>query len=603
MNKSEIIAQYQQRQADFEEKAQKLQIRINQISWLRLMAFLMAALLVYVIAQQGAYLWANLTAVLALVLFFYLVKVHANLKTQRNHMVQLAHINRYEAEALQGQSHSLFEDGEEYRNPTHPYANDLDIFGKKSIFQFLNRTACRLGKDKLAEWLTQPLSSTELIKKQHGALKDLKERLDYRQSFQAEGALHQEKSEELKALLDWLKSPVTMPRQRIYPVMLILFPTITLGIVLIALLGLIQARMIFIPVLIQLSIVSMHLPKLMRHSKEVSERAKFLHKHSKLFARIEAQKFEDIHLQELQKQLISVDKSASKSLGRLANIIGNMEQGSSLMGLIFNGLGMWSLQYLYRLEQWQEAQKEDIGLWFEALAHFDALHSLSNLHYNYPSYTFPEIIPEEQAFSLEGLGLGHPLLLEEDRVNNPVSLAHLGQLILITGANMAGKSTYLRTVGVNLVLGMAGAPVCAQQLRFKPIEIYTSMRTQDSLQANESFFYAELKRLQTMVELLKAGKSLFIILDEILKGTNSADQHAGSKALIEQLIRRKGVGLIATHDLSLGELAGKYPKYLRNQCFEIDIIQEELQFDYQLRQGLSQNLNATFLMKKMGITE
>jgi len=602
MNKSDILQNYQQRQTKYEADAQALQTRINQISLLRLMEFLLGALLVYWVAQQGLYLIANICALVAIVLFFYLVRIHAHLKTKKQHAAQLAMINHNESEALQGRG-EMFGEGEEYKIPSHPYANDLDIFGKKSIFQFLNRTASRLGKNQLAAWLSQSSLDSATIRIHQDAIKNLKDRLDYRQNFQAYSALHQEKPEELKALLDWLQSPVTMPNQKIYRVILILFPLITLGIVITALLGIIQARFIFIPVLINLSIVSLHLQKLLQHSKQVSERAKFLQKHSQLFECIEGETFEDGHLKNLQSKLVSEGKSASKSLGKLATIIGNMEQGGSLVGLIFNGLWLWSLQYLYRLEQWQEEQKEDISIWFDALAHFDALQSLANLYYNHPNYTFPQVLDQDQEFLLEGTQLGHPLLLDENRVNNPANLAHLGQLILITGANMAGKSTYLRTVGVNLILGMTGAPVCAEQMCFKPIEIYTSMRTQDSLQANESFFYAELKRLQTMVEQLKEGKSLFIILDEILKGTNSADQHSGSKALIEQLIRRKGVGLIATHDLSLGTLSEKYPENLRNQCFEIDIIQDELQFDYQLREGLSQNLNATFLMKKMGITE
>ncbi len=602
MNTSEIVAQYQQRKTQFEQAAQKIQQQVNQISWLRIVVFLGGVLVIYLFAQSGEYVFANLSAVVAFALFLYLVKVHAQRSTAQKHLTQLALINDQEADALQGNI-SHFEEGTEYRLPEHPYASDLDIFGKQSIFQWLNRTASRLGQDQLAQWLNTPEMDIKTIERHQEAIKDLKDRLEYRQHFQAYKALHHEKAEELQALLDWLQAPVSLPKQKIYSVILVLFPLITLLVGLAGVFALIEMRWIFVPMLVQLSIVSFHLQKLLSHSKEVSERAKFLQKYSQLFEIAEKQDFRQSHLKALQKQLTNGEITASQSLGKLARIIGNMEQGSSLMGLIFNGLFMWSLQYLYRLELWQDTQKEDLKHWFAALAQLDALQSLANLHYNYPDYTFPTLIDASEPFRLEAKQLGHPLLPANTRIGNPVSLTQEGQLLLITGANMAGKSTYLRTVGVNLLLGMMGAPVCAELMQFKPIEIYTSMRTQDSLQASESFFYAELKRLQMMVELLKAGKSLFIILDEILKGTNSADQHAGAKALIEQLTQRKAVGLVATHDLALGVLSEKYPEHIRNQCFEIEIINDELQFDYQLREGLSQNLNATFLMKKMGITD
>lgn len=602
MNTTERITYYQERKIQFEQTAQKLQQQVNQISWLRVIVFVGGALAIYLFAQSEAYILANLSGVMAFVLFLYLVKLHAQRSTQQKHLTQLALINAYEADALAGNI-AHFEEGTEYRLPEHPFASDLDIFGKKSIFQWLNRTASRLGQDQLAHWLNTPEMDIHSIQKHQEATKDLKDRLEYRQHFQAYKVLHQEKAEELQALLDWLQAPVSLPKQKIYKVILLLFPLITLLVGVAGVLALIEMRWIFVPMLVQLSVVSFHLKKLLSHSKEVSERAKFLQKYSQLFELAEKQDFQQNHLKTLQQQLINGENTASQSLGRLARIIGNMEQGGSLMGLIFNGLFMWSLQYLYRLECWQDSQKEDLKHWFAALAQLDALQSLANLHYNYPSYTFPTLRDASAPFRLEATQLGHPLLPADVCVGNPVSLTQEGQLLLITGANMAGKSTYLRTVGVNLLLGMLGAPVCAASMQFKPIDIYTSMRTQDSLQASESFFYAELKRLQTMVDLLKAGKPLFIILDEILKGTNSADQHAGAKALIEQLIRRKAVGLVATHDLSLGELAEKYPEHIRNQCFEIEIINDELKFDYQLRDGLSQNLNATFLMNKMGITQ
>ena len=224
-----------------------------------------------------------------------------------------------------------------------------------------------------------------------------------------------------------------------------------------------------------------------------------------------------------------------------------------------------------------------------------------NFSYNNSNYTFPEISDAEFYLSIkEG---GHPLLYKDQRINNDFSVTDLKKITIVTGANMAGKSTFLRTIGVNMVLGMTGSPVCAEKFVFSPIEIFTSVRTNDSLHKNESYFYAELMRLKKITDTLKSGKKLFIILDEMLKGTNSKDKHIGSYALIEQLIKLNASGLAATHDIQLGKLAEKYPNNISNKRFEVEIINDELVFDYKLKDGISQNLNASFLMKKYGIIE
>ena len=202
---------------------------------------------------------------------------------------------------------------------------------------------------------------------------------------------------------------------------------------------------------------------------------------------------------------------------------------------------------------------------------------------------------------MDAIELGHPLLDPSTRIDNDMNLAKPGEFLIITGANMAGKSTFLRTVGVNLILAMNGAVTCAKSFKFAPIEMLTSVRATDSLQDHESYFYAELKRLKMLIDKLKEGKPIFIIVDEMLRGTNSRDKQEGSRQFIMQLMELKGVGMIATHDLSLGTLQDEFPDYAKNKRFEVDITDGHLSFDYKLRDGISQNLNATFLMKKMGI--
>jgi len=254
---------------------------------------------------------------------------------------------------------------------------------------------------------------------------------------------------------------------------------------------------------------------------------------------------------------------------------------------------------MLRLEHWQTKHNDKLENWFDVIAETEVLSSLANFSYNNPDAEFPRLQDSDNIFKAEKLG--HPLISKTDRVDNEVEIKSKG-FSIITGANMAGKSTYLRTVGINLILGMIGAPVCGKGVTLNPIRLYTSIRTDDSLQKNESYFYSELKRLKAIIDELKRGTKLFIILDEILRGTNSKDKHAGSEALLKQLIDLKTAGIIATHDVALGILEKSFPDHIRNSCFEVDIDGSELSFDYKLRDGVSKNMNATILMREMGIT-
>jgi DNA mismatch repair ATPase MutS len=597
--KEQIITIYQNRIQTFTIALNQQKNKINWLAFFRLLEFLGGCLAVYWSIQAGWFGWAWVIGAAFGVLFLYLVKIHSEQKAHLRHLEYLLTINQHEIDALNGKI-SQFADGKEFIEPEHSYAYDLDILGDQSIFQFLNRTTTIVGKNRLADWLKNPsLDKNEIISRQN-ASKELSQKLDFRQNLQASGQTFHETLQDKADLLAWLKLPITIAHKPIYFWILTICPILTLIIFTLNVWEIIPGNWGFLPLILQLGFVSLHLKTLMLKIEKISQKAKFLEKYSKLLQVIENEQFSSPRLLAEQQYLTHAQKTANRHLAELAKIIYNLENGASAGGIIFNGFFMWSLQYLYRLEKWQMELKTDLEQWFVAISEVDALASLANLAYNQPDYTYPEIQTEQ--FVLQAENLGHPLLNEKIRVNNPLNFKGLGQLKVITGANMAGKSTYLRTVGVNLILAMNGAVVCAQRFDFQPIPIYTSMRTKDSLQANESFFYAELKRLKGLIDTLSKGEIIFIILDEILKGTNSADQHTGSKALIEQLVKLKGVGLIATHDLSLGELANIYPQNIENQCFEIEISGDELQFDYKLRQGLNQHLNATFLMKKMGIT-
>ena len=331
-------------------------------------------------------------------------------------------------------------------------------------------------------------------------------------------------------------------------------------------------------------------------------------------------------LKSIKEEIGGEQRKASLSISRLSKLMNELDQRNNMfMYVILNGLFFWELRQIMRIEAWKEQYAGELPQWLDALGQMDALNSLATFAYNHPAYAYPTLLDKADMaaakagissdarkagaantgsnarFILRAKALGHPLMHRDRCVRNDIDMEKRPFFIIITGANMAGKSTYLRTIGVNYLLACTGMPVCAEEMEVYPARLITSLRTSDSLTDNESYFFAELKRLKLIIDKLQAGEELFIILDEILKGTNSMDKQKGSFALIKQFMALEADGIIATHDLLLGTLIDLFPENIRNFRFEADITDNELTFSYRLRPGVAQNMNACFLMKKMGI--
>jgi DNA mismatch repair ATPase MutS len=273
---------------------------------------------------------------------------------------------------------------------------------------------------------------------------------------------------------------------------------------------------------------------------------------------------------------------------------------NNIVGLLFfNSFLLWDVRQMIALNNWRRRNKALVEKWFGAIAEMEVLHSIGTAHFNCPEWCFPHFTPEH--FTLQGEQIGHPLLPSGQRVNNSFDLQGLAKIGLITGSNMAGKSTFLRSLGVSIVLAQIGAPVCATRFTLSPVQLLSSMRIADNLAENTSTFYAELKKLRTIIEHVKRHENVFILLDEILRGTNSYDRHTGAAALLKQLIKEDAVAVIATHDVELAALEEAYPRSVKNYHFDVQVEGEELYFDYKLKQGVCQSLNASILMKKIGI--
>ncbi len=532
-------------------------------------------------------------------LFVFIVFLHSRVLEKKKHQEALIKINQNELSALGG-NYSLFENGAEFGDPAHPYTTDLDIFGPESLFQYLNRTSTQNGRERLAAILQNPCLQQERILENQKAVGELKNETDWRQDFQSIGMIYDDRKVDKEKILKWIQLPPLFENM-MFSFFLIFLPTLTLLMIILLSAGLIGAKAFILYVLlIPLGIPSLFAKKIMDRYKQVSRTSEMLTKFSLLIRKIESLSVKSEKLNKFKQNLICKNQTASNSLKTLSSILTALDNRTNPVFWIFlNGLLQWDFLQMRRLENWQKLHQNEIEKWFGVIAETDMLNCLANFYYNHPEAHFPEILSDERLLNAENMG--HPLIPREFRVNNPLTTGK-GQFLIVTGANMAGKSTYLRTAGVNLILAMCGAPVCADVFRFKPVALYTSLRTNDSLQKNESYFYSELKRLKAIIDELKTGRELFIILDEILKGTNSKDKHAGSEALLKQLLHFGASGIVATHDVSLGDLQEIFPDKIVNRCFEVDIAGDKLSFDYKLRNGISKNMNATLLMREMGIT-
>lgn len=599
---NDMKSTYLQRAAQFAEQAETLSKRYNQYSMVRLLLFvLFIGASIYLFSAFHS-LVGTIFIIAFLFVFYKFILWHQKIQQERKHQEQLAQVNEWEADSLD-HNYQAYGDGGSFQDPLHPYAIDLDLFGPYSVFQYINRTGTALGRQQLANWLKNPATPTT-IRERQSAVAELKGMLDWRQHFQAYGLEANDQLEEIELLHKWLgKSPYISNKGWLISLLYIIPVWSIIVCVLWALyLPWYIALLLFLPAML---ILRQYVEKINRTHIETTHAEKALAHYARLIKHIEEQGFKAPALKQLQAQFEFKDLKASTAIQRLSYIISQLNVRYNAFAIILNILGLWDLQWVYRLEKWKATMKDTLPQWFEAMAQFEALSSLGNLYHNNPDWIMP-VLHSEPLF--DTLQLGHPLIHINDRVCNDIKIPTNGHIKLVTGSNMAGKSTFLRTVGLNIVLAMSGSPVCAARFAMPALQVYTSMRTQDALHESTSSFFAELKRLKFIIEAVEETASqeaptlqTFFLLDEILKGTNSNDRHTGSKALIRQLIRSQGSGIIATHDLELGQLEAEAGGTIENLRIEVEIKDSTLHFDYKLKKGVSQSFNATLLMKQMGI--
>lgn len=576
---------------------QQVKKQIFRISMLRLTLFVAGVAGIYFFFSQTPLL--IICICLTFLPLFILVKIHNHFFIRKEWLETQARIIQEELQALSG-DYSSFEDGKEYVNPEHPYSFDLDIFGRRSLFQSINRTCTFFGKDRLAKWLQNHLHKKTSIEKRQEMVREISEHTLFREQFRVAGLVHHGQSSDAEKIQAWSQSPAQYLHAGWVKAFIWGVPVINSLLLITSLIGWTSFSCLGLSFGIFL-VLSFGIIKRATYIQETyGKQLKSLNGYARLIALAKAEDWKSAGMLELMERFNLNGQSPVQALQQLSKELDRLDlRNNQFLYVLLEGSIFFQLQEIVRIERWKVRYGQYISEWLETVGELDALCSLGTFAYNHPQYTYPELT--EKPFCFLATQMGHPLMPVSQCVKNDATIPSRPFFLIITGANMAGKSTYLRTIGVNYLLACVGAPVCCERLKLHPNQLITSLRTSDSLSDNESYFFAELKRLKRIIDLLNQGQQLFIILDEILKGTNSMDKQKGSFDLIRQFMQLKANGIIATHDLLLGSLIKQFPEEIRNYCFEADIKDNELTFSYKLREGVAQNMNACFLMKKMGI--
>lgn len=592
MNSLEALQFYENKKSHFQEKESALNKKIKSLMALRLtIAGLLIFLFFYAISMNVSWmLYASGLCLLGFLgLLMYQNKLEKILKFFK------AQVYVYEEEIAYIKEGVLSKkNGKEYINTQHPFTYDLDIFGKHSLFQKINRTKTYLGEKSLVKNLENP--DLNSIAERQNIIKEMASDMPFLQDLQAYAYLTFEEKEQINSFFTWLEDKeVHIPKFLLFYSKISWIPFAIL-LILIFIVKLPLTNLLLTVFVIHFLLAGMYRKKNIQQEKGMDKMAIHLQQYGNIFQAIEEKEWSSTGLKKLQEKILGKHKNASTNLFQLAQIFKRIENIENIFGnLILNGVFLYHIKSLNQLKKWHNEQNIELKTQMQTWGEWEALLSLAIFHYNHPQYIFPEIT--ERDFSFENLG--HPLMETDKMVTNSISFSEK-PFVILTGSNMSGKSTFLRSIGINTLLFNLGAPIFAEKASLSPLPLYVSMRQTDSLSDNESYFYAEIKRLNAIKEALKT-KAHFILLDEILRGTNSDDKTAGAIGLLEQLTQFEVKGIIATHDLEVCSMENTHNNFYKNYCFESQIKNGDLLFDYTLRSGICKNRSATFLMKKMGI--
>lgn len=574
---------------------QAIQKNITGVAVLRLLSFVAFGIAGYkwIVGKQT---WLLLVTLVFLLVFFLFVRIAFRLRDQKALLEKLLFINNNEIALLQYQPNK-FNDGAAFSS-NDDYSGDLDVFGPNSLFHLLNRTTTHHGTKELGTLLKQPLLSKKNIEEQQQAIQVLTSQAALRQLITAHGLLHEEKEGNLYDILSWLKKPGTILHHLAWVKLVrMILPVYNIA-ALVYYLFTDNYYPLVLGALASWCVIGLFAKRITEQHVLLGKKQSILEQYAAILTHFSKVDAGGSTLLQQQQTLARAAHQTIKKLSRLSSLFD--QRLNMLVNFFLNSLFMYDVQCMWALENWKAANKDKFEEWIHCVGTIETINSLATFAFNNPVYTYPTV--HQDNLVIETTQLAHPLIPSNERVANDFSIGKQEQLALVTGSNMSGKTTFLRALGSNILLAQCGAPVCAASFTFSPMTLRTSIRVSDSLQEHTSYFMAELKRLQQIIKHLQTTDTFTLVLiDEILRGTNSEDKTHGSEQFIRKLLQYKCLTLFATHDLALSRLEEELTGKLSNYCFESVIRNGELLFDYTLQRGVAQNKNASFLMQKMEI--
>jgi len=594
----DIINNYRQRVLNAQEQVSKYKKLVNTYSFMRLGVFGLFIIAVAIAATQNNFNIIAIAFIIMLLCFAWLVSKQSAFEIQKKYFENLVKVNENEITSITSHG-NIYDNGARFASEKHYYSSDLDIYGPASLYQLINRAATIPGINKLGEWLNAPSPKATVLLRQD-AVKELAAKNDWKLDVQ--GSLYFAKTEDadqLKRLFAYLGLPLNLPGEKWLGTYAKIAPWLLSAAIIGAFFSGYAKDIAVLIGFVNMGLVFSKGEYIKKTSMIADKIGSTLAGYSLVFKKAEEQQWQSARSKELVQVLLA--GKTSQRIKDLSVLINKLNYHLNIIvGFLLNVFLIWDIRQIIAIENWKRNNHESLEAAFDVIAEFEALMSLASLHINYPEWVFPQIA-DGDGYTLTATKLAHPLIYPKNRIDNDYELDNAFHIDIITGSNMAGKSTFLRAIGINTVLALAGAPVCANNMEVSVITIISYMRIKDSLNESTSTFKAELDRLQMLLAAVETEPKIFFLIDEMLRGTNSVDKYLGSKAVIEQLIRKNAVGMVATHDLQIAQLEQKYPDYVRNYYFDIQVKDGEMLFDYKIKHGECKTFNASLLLKQIGI--
>jgi hypothetical protein len=594
----DIINDYAERASKAKMEEDKYQKRASTYSLFRLVIFGLLVLSVYfAIVYDNIVILIFAFIVLALC-FAWLVSRQSHFDSLKQYFNDLKKVNENELESINSHS-NIYDNGNHFINEKHFYTADLDIFGTASMFQLMNRAATLPGIAKLAGWLQTPAEKEVILSRQQ-VVEELAAKNDWKLDLQARLLFSlKQNTDQFQQLFAYLRMPLNLSGEVLLSKYVKIAPYLLLAAIVLTYFYPLVRPVAIIIGLLNIGIVfsnGMYIKKADLIAGKIGD---ILGRYAIVFEKIENESWWSDYAVHLASGI--KDRHTSARIRELSDLINKLNYHlNMLVGFFLNLFLLWDIRQAIAIENWKRNNRQNLETAFDVIAEYEALVSLASLRINYPEWCFP-VIADGLGYTLTASQIAHPLISADNRVANDYELNDTFKIDIITGSNMAGKSTFLRTIGINTVLALCGASVCARSMSVSVVTILSYMRIKDSLNESTSTFKAELDRLQMLLAAVEGDTKVFFLIDEMLRGTNSVDKYLGSKAVIKQLIRKNGVGLVASHDLQIADMEKQYPDYIRNFYFDIQVKDGEMLFDYKIKHGECKTFNASLLLKQIGI--